>query len=40
MYGSRKCHVWWYISIAVIEKLEEKKLRLWQIVKEINVKAV
>jgi hypothetical protein len=41
MYGSsgscprRKNPVCWYISMAVIENLEEKKLSLWQIVKKM-----
>jgi hypothetical protein len=35
-----KFHVCWYISMAVIENMEDKKSSLWQIVKKINVKAV
>jgi hypothetical protein len=35
-----KFHVCWNICMAVIENLEETKLSLWKIVKNINVKAV
>jgi hypothetical protein len=34
-----KFPVYWYVSMAVIDNLEEKKLSLLKIVKNINLKA-